>query len=116
MQSPDSSRGNAHNAKHAKHANNANDANNAHNANNADIDYSVEELPSSVEPDDGAMSSFYKRESSMNITKDRLKRIIQEELSRRRVDVDEGHDSGEGFLEFKGMSLKKNLSLLLLLR
>ncbi len=58
-------------------------------ANNADIDYSVEELPSSVEPADGAMSSFYKRESSMNITKDRLKRIIQEELSRHiEGDVD----------------------------
>ena len=50
-------------------------------ANNADIDYSVEELPSGVEPEAAAMSSFYKRESSMNITKGRLKQIIQEELT-----------------------------------
>ena len=52
---------------------------------NADIDYSVDELPSSVEPEAGAMSTFYennKGTTKMNITKGRLKQIIQEELSR----------------------------------
>ena len=52
-------------------------------ANNADIDYSVEELPSSVEPEAGAMSTFHEGATPMNITKGRLRQIIQEELSRR---------------------------------
>jgi len=64
---------------------------------NADIDYSVDELPSSVEPEAGAMSTFYennKGTTTMNITKGRLKQIIQEELS--RVD---GETTSEGFLD-----------------
>jgi hypothetical protein len=68
---------------------------------NADIDYSVDELPSSVEPEAGAMSTFYennKGRTTMNITKGRLKQFIKEELARPQVD--------EGLADLK----KKQLS------
>jgi hypothetical protein len=55
-----------------------------------DIGYSLDPLPSNVEPASGAMSTYYEGGSTMNITKGRLKQIIQEELARRNVV--EGHD------------------------
>lgn len=76
-------------------------------ANNADIDYSVEELPSSVAPDGGAMSTYYEGRSIMNITKGRLKQIIQEELSRPQID--EGHDSIEGVFGIQGHEPEEEL-------
>ena len=47
---------------------------------------SVETLPNAAPPTTGAMSTFHEGGSTMNITKGRLKQIIQEELSREQVD------------------------------
>lgn len=84
---------------------------------NADIDYSVDELPSSVEPEAGAMSTFYennKGTTTMNITKGRLKQIIQEELSRANEGYGiQGHEPEEELVTVTAIDLVDAVSELI---